>query len=286
MSKQRAQSEPSLNNKRKRTEKGKEKNRPEDDEAEAQRPRKLAHGEKLLISRGTSCSSLSKPLSPSDITFGVTSGSANHCTVPFFVGKEGHEHVQTPLNYEFDAPKKLSFGVTTYEGKANTHMAVVSLLKDVPSDAQHLDRNSELEGIIKGYLISESAVDVWQQVGIEQPKTLEELDKHWVSPVHTWLAKRTKEQFTDIRLKFNVNFRKVKEYVAKDLRVADDAKNKDANLDDIPQGTLMRGVYGYRELFVRPQKTGKLAPYTCGISAYAKDVEFHPNPDDSYVFAD
>ncbi len=96
---------------------------------------------------------------------------------------------------------------------------------------------------------------------------------------------RSKEQFTDIRLKFHVNFQKVKEYVAKDLRVADDAK-KDANLDDIPQGTFMRGVYGYRELFVRPQKSGKLAPYTCGLSAYAKDVEFHPNPDDSYILAD
>jgi len=56
------------------------------------------------------------------------------------------------------------------------------------------------------------------------------------------------EQFTDIRLKFNVN---------------------------IPEGALMKGIFGYRELFLRAQKSGKLAPYTCGLSAFAKDVEFH-----------
>jgi len=60
--------------------KGKEKRRPEDEEIEAleaQPPHKLIRGEKLLISHSTTCSSLSKPLSPGDITFGVTAGSAN-----------------------------------------------------------------------------------------------------------------------------------------------------------------------------------------------------------------
>ena len=268
--------------------KGKEKNRPEDDETEAleaQRPRKLSRGEKLLVSRSSTPSSLSKPLSPSDIIFGVTAGSGNHCTVPFFITKEGHDNVKIPLHYEIETPKKLSFGVTTFQGKPNSHMAVVPLMKDIPSDAQHLDRYYELQAICRNYLLSEDAADMWQQVGIEQPKSLEELLPHWVSPVHTWIAKRSKEQFTDIRLKFNVNFQKVKEFVAKDLRVADDSK-QEADLNDIPEGTLMKGIYGYRELFLRPQKTGKLAPYTCGLSAYAKDVEFHPNPDDSYVLAD
>jgi len=35
---------------------------------------------------------------------------------------------------------------------------------------------------------------------------------------------------------------------------------------DIPQGTLMKGVSGYREVFVRPVKSGKQVPYTCGLS--------------------
>jgi len=268
--------------------KGKEKNRPDDDETEAleaQRPRKLARGDKLLISRSCAPSDVSKPLSPSDITFGVSAGSTNHCTVPFFVTKEGHANVQMPLNYELDVAKKLTFGVTTFNGKPNSHMAVVPLVKDNPSDAHHLDRYYELQAICRNYLISEDAADMWKQVGLEQPKTIEELLPHWASPVRTWLAKRSKAEFTDIRLKFNVNFQKVKEFVAKDLRVADDAK-QEANLDNIPEGTLMKGIYGYRELFLRPQKSGKLAPYTCGISAYAKEVEFHPNPDDSYVLAD
>jgi len=107
---------------------------------------------------------------------------------------------------------------------------------------------------------------MWQQVGIEQPKTLEELQAHWFSPVHRWTAKRTKEEFVDIRLKFHVNFQKVPEYIAKDLRIGDEAK-QNANLNDIPQGTFMKGVYGYREIFLRPQKSGKQAPYTCGLSA-------------------
>jgi len=85
-------------------------------------------------------------------------------------------------------------------------MAVVSLLKGVPTNAQQLDRNQELEGICQAFL------------GIEQPKTLEELQPHWVSPVHRWFTMRTKEELTDIpvvRLKFHVIFRKVPEYIAK-----------------------------------------------------------------------
>jgi len=36
----------------------------------------------------------------------------------------------------------------------------------------------------------------------------------------------------------------------------------------------MKGVYGYREMFLRPQKSGKQAPHTCGRSAYARTLRF------------
>jgi len=145
-------------------------------------------------------------------------GSANHATTPFFVACESDPSVHTTLNFDIETERKLSFGVSLYEGKP-PHVAVTPMLRDNSSDALHLARAAELEAICKDYLLSKDGKDIWEKTGLEQPSSLAELNKHWSSPVHDWVAKRTGDKFTDIRLKFSFNFQKAREFTAKDLRI-------------------------------------------------------------------
>jgi hypothetical protein len=246
--------------------------------------KKIAKTEKCFVQRSLHIGMLETPLGAADFTFLAPEGSTNHAMIKFYVTKPDHQHVHVKPAYRIATPRKLAFGVTRFQGQG-AYAVKVPLSPDLrPEDKNHLDRCHELEDIAQAYLLSALSADAWEQVGFQQPKTLEELKQHWSSPVNSWVGKRTGKEYTDIRLKFYVNFQGHDEYVA--TMCSGVGADKPADLKLIGKNDLISGDYGYSEIFLRRDDSKKFAPYHCGITAYAADVRFEPNPDAQTVYLD
>lgn len=263
-----------------RKEKEKETETPAPPNSPSYMATKIPRTQKIIVSRSPIPLDISENVDRSLIVFGAPSGSEKHATLPFYIQKNSndstvHQHVCMTMTKE----RPISFGVTQFEGKGQYLVVVPFDSESCEEDRLILDRIVELENEAKSFLLSKDGEDFWSQVGIPQPRTREELMQHWSSPINHWVTKITKQPRTDIRMKFFVNFSKHPEYIATDFRT--DEAGSPADLTDLPAKTMIKGQFGFREIYLRPV-TSKHAkyPYNVGISVYVRDVGFYQNPDE------